>query len=122
MSPLSSRRYPQRGTLITAPERLILTTRERLILARRGDEHDIVQFLLPGRMVMRALAPCAADRTPPGDHAVKLTSHVPGRDHVTGPQTRMSVKAGQAQDSHTRAAHPAHPGETYTNAQRASRS
>jgi hypothetical protein len=34
--PLSSRRYPQRGALITTPERLVLA---------RGDEHDIVQFL-----------------------------------------------------------------------------
>jgi hypothetical protein len=36
-SPLSSRRYPQRGTLITAPD--------RLILARCGDGHDIVPLL-----------------------------------------------------------------------------
>ena len=53
--------------------------------ALRGMSMTSCSSWLPGRMVIRALAPCAAHRTPPVDHAVKLTSHVPGRDHVTGP-------------------------------------
>jgi hypothetical protein len=49
--PLSSRRYPQRGALITTPE--------RWCLACCGDDHDIAQFLAPGSMVIRTPASAA---------------------------------------------------------------
>jgi hypothetical protein len=84
MPHLSSRRYPQRGALITTPERVV----PRVL---RGTIMTSCSSWPPGRMVIRTSASAAISagvpphRTPTGHHAVKLSSHVCGRDHVTGP-------------------------------------
>jgi hypothetical protein len=72
---------------------------------------------VPGSMVIRTSASAAPQQArrppcpPPRRHALKLSPHVPGRDHVTGPdQIRAHGLPHRA--------HPANPGETYPHTQR----
>jgi hypothetical protein len=72
----------------------------------------ISQSRVPGRMVIRTSASAAPQQArrptvpPPSHYALKLSSHGPGRDHVTGPD---QIRAHGLP-------HPAH--ETYPHAQR----
>jgi hypothetical protein len=69
---------------------------------------------VPGSMVIRTSASAAPQQArrptvpPPSHYALKLSSHGPGRDHVTGPD---QIRAHGLP-------HPAHPDETYPHAQR----
>ena len=66
---------------------------------------------VPGSIVIRTSASAAVPphpRPPPGHHARKVSAHVPGRDHVTGPdQIRAPGESC-----------PAHPDETCTHSYR----
>jgi len=70
--PLSSR-YPHRGALITTPE--------RLVLARCGDEHDIVQFLAAGQDGDQHFC-----LRPPPHQACCATAPLPGHHPVNSPR------------------------------------
>jgi hypothetical protein len=78
---------PARPIVFAAPRRSPRRTGSSHAL--RGDEHDIVQYL---EFCLRPppLQACRSTTPLPGHHAVKLTSHAPGRDppHRPRPDSR----------------------------------